>query len=55
VLGGMISATVLAVFFVPAFFVFVQNIFAGKGRAGEYADAIAAGERAKEAEARVPH
>ncbi|MGE8942183.1 multidrug efflux RND transporter permease subunit [Leptospira interrogans] len=30
VLGGMISATVLAVFFVPAFFVFVMNIFGSK-------------------------
>jgi multidrug efflux pump len=27
VMGGMISATVLAVFFVPIFFVFVMNIF----------------------------
>ncbi|WP_454852999.1 multidrug efflux RND transporter permease subunit [Rhizobium binxianense] len=27
VLGGMISATVLAIFFVPVFFVFVMNIF----------------------------
>jgi multidrug efflux pump len=32
VLGGMISATVLAVFFVPAFFVFIMNLF-GKPRA----------------------
>ena len=30
VLGGMISATVLAVFFVPAFFVFVMNIFGSR-------------------------
>jgi multidrug efflux pump len=27
VLGGMISATVLAVFFVPVFFVFIMNLF----------------------------
>jgi multidrug efflux pump len=27
VLGGMISATVLAIFFVPAFFVFIMNLF----------------------------
>jgi multidrug efflux pump len=32
VLGGMISATVLAIFFVPAFFVFIMNLF-GKPRA----------------------
>ncbi len=30
VIGGMISATVLAIFFVPAFFVFIMNLF-GKG------------------------
>ncbi len=30
VLGGMISATVLAIFFVPAFFVFIMKIFGGK-------------------------
>ncbi|MEP3114828.1 efflux RND transporter permease subunit [Nisaea sp.] len=30
VLGGMISATVLAVFFVPVFFVFVMTLFGGK-------------------------
>lgn len=36
VLGGMISATVLAVFFVPVFFVFVLRPFAGrKGRKAE--------------------
>lgn len=32
VLGGMISATVLAVFFVPVFFVFVTKLF-GRGKA----------------------
>jgi multidrug efflux pump len=32
VLGGMISATVLAVFFVPVFFVFVMKLF-GRGKA----------------------
>lgn len=36
VLGGMISATVLAVFFVPAFFVFVMKLFSrGKPKSGE--------------------
>lgn len=35
VLGGMISATVLAVFFVPAFFVFVQKTFARTKHAEE--------------------
>ncbi len=30
VLGGMISATVLAIFFVPAFFVFVMKLFGGR-------------------------
>jgi len=33
VLGGMISATVLAVFFVPAFFVFVMRLFDRTARA----------------------
>ena len=32
VIGGMISATILAIFFVPAFFVFVMTLF-GKGDA----------------------
>ena len=32
VLGGMISATVLAVFFVPVFFVFVMNLFGKIGK-----------------------
>ncbi|MCC7285385.1 MAG: efflux RND transporter permease subunit [Burkholderiaceae bacterium] len=32
VVGGMISATVLAVFFVPAFFVFIRRIFKGSER-----------------------
>ena len=32
VLGGMITATVLAVFFVPVFFVFVTKLF-GRGKA----------------------
>ncbi len=31
VLGGMISATVLAVFFVPTFFVFVLKLVRAKG------------------------
>jgi multidrug efflux pump len=44
VLGGMISATVLAVFFVPVFFVFVMNLFAKTSRSdaaaqpGEFAE-----------------
>jgi multidrug efflux pump len=29
VLGGMISATVLAIFFVPAFFMFIMRLFGG--------------------------
>src|SRR5690606_19272804 len=32
VLGGMISATILAIFFVPAFFVFVMKLFGGLRR-----------------------
>jgi len=35
VIGGMISATVLAVFLVPVFFVVVRRIFPGKPRAAE--------------------
>src|SRR5690606_11648893 len=38
VLGGMISATVLAVIFVPAFFVFVMRIFDRTARAEIRAD-----------------
>ena len=41
VLGGMISATVLAVFFVPVFFVFVMTLFGRKTKsetASEAAD-----------------
>ncbi|MNW02732.1 Antibiotic efflux pump membrane transporter ArpB [compost metagenome] len=30
VMGGMISATVLAIFFVPVFFVFVTKLFSRK-------------------------
>jgi multidrug efflux pump subunit AcrB len=30
VMGGMISATVLAVFFIPIFFVVIRRIFPGK-------------------------
>src|SRR3546814_19587752 len=33
VLGGMISATVLAIFFVPAFFVVVMTLFNRPGKA----------------------
>ena len=32
VMAGMLSATVLAIFFVPAFFVFVRRIFKGSER-----------------------
>ena len=32
VMGGMITATVLAVFFVPVFFLVVRRIFPGHGR-----------------------
>ena len=40
VMGGMISATVLAVFFVPVFFVVVMRLFKRKEvAAGENADA----------------
>ncbi|MGI2036103.1 multidrug efflux RND transporter permease subunit [Rhizobium panacihumi] len=38
VLGGMISATILAVFFVPAFFVFVLNLFKTKRPEADDAD-----------------
>ena len=31
VMGGMITATVLAIFFVPVFFVVVRRIFKGRG------------------------
>ncbi|MFY9259829.1 MAG: efflux RND transporter permease subunit [Gallionella sp.] len=36
VMGGMIAATVLAVFFVPVFFVVVRKIFPGHARTGEH-------------------
>jgi len=35
VMGGMISATVLAVFFIPIFFVVIRRIFPGKARPEE--------------------
>ncbi|CAN7243560.1 efflux RND transporter permease subunit [Rhizobium sp. LjRoot30] len=38
VLGGMISATVLAIFFVPVFFVFVMKLF---GKTGDKSEAAA--------------
>ncbi|WP_378942443.1 multidrug efflux RND transporter permease subunit [Mesorhizobium sp. ANAO-SY3R2] len=38
VLGGMISATILAVFFVPVFFVFIAKLF-GRGKAETQASA----------------
>jgi multidrug efflux pump len=34
-MGGMISATVLAVFFIPIFFVVVRRIFPAKARPEE--------------------
>jgi hypothetical protein len=34
-MGGMISATVLAVFFIPIFFVVIRRIFPGKARPNE--------------------
>jgi multidrug efflux pump len=30
VIGGMVSATVLAIFFVPVFFVAIRKVFSGK-------------------------
>ena len=44
VLGGMISATVLAIFFVPAFFVFVMKLLgtrSAKPAAGEQDQTLA--------------
>ena len=38
VLGGMISATILGVFFVPAFFVFVLKLFRTKRPEAEDAE-----------------
>ncbi|ANV27312.1 efflux RND transporter permease subunit [Agrobacterium pusense] len=41
VLGGMISATILAIFFVPVFFVFVMKIFGDRKKENEIAaDAV---------------
>jgi multidrug efflux pump len=40
VLGGMISATILAVFFVPAFFVFVLRLFRTKRPQADDAEAL---------------
>ncbi|MFS8124516.1 efflux RND transporter permease subunit [Rhizobium sp. BR 250] len=45
VLGGMISATILAIFFVPVFFVFVMKIFGDRKKGGEIAaDAVSPAE-----------
>ncbi|MGC4389229.1 multidrug efflux RND transporter permease subunit [Agrobacterium sp. M50-1] len=45
VLGGMISATILAIFFVPVFFVFVMNIFGDRKKEKEIAaDAVSPAE-----------
>jgi multidrug efflux pump len=38
VMGGMIAATVLAVFFVPVFFVVVRRLFPGKPAAAPASD-----------------
>jgi multidrug efflux pump len=47
VMGGMITATVLAVFFVPVFFVVVMRLFRRK--------AVADGERGEGADEAAPH
>lgn len=45
VLGGMISATILAIFFVPVFFVFVMKIFGDRKKGSEIAaDAVSPAE-----------
>ena len=45
VLGGMISATILAIFFVPVFFVFVMTIFGDRKKGSEIAaDAVSPAE-----------
>lgn len=45
VLGGMISATILAIFFVPVFFVFVMKIFGDRKKGNEIAaDAVSPAE-----------
>ncbi len=45
VLGGMISATILAIFFVPVFFVFVMKFFGDRKRDGKIAaDAVSPAE-----------
>jgi multidrug efflux pump len=43
VLGGMISATILGVFFVPLFFVLVRRVFSGDGKAPPAATTVEAG------------
>ena len=35
VIGGMLTATVLAIFYVPLFFVLVRRWFSGRGKHGE--------------------
>ncbi|MDB5457724.1 MAG: hydrophobe/amphiphile efflux family transporter, partial [Caulobacter sp.] len=42
VIGGMISATLLAIFFVPLFFVLVERVFKPKPRRAAHADTPAA-------------
>jgi multidrug efflux pump len=32
VIGGMLTATLLAVFLVPVFFVWVRSVFSGRGK-----------------------
>ena len=53
VMGGMISATILAVFFVPGFFVFVMKLF-GRGNAGAARAACNAGPGGVRRPARPP-
>jgi multidrug efflux pump len=50
VLGGMISATILAIFFVPAFFVFVMKLFGRREEAGVTADDVPTSARLAEQE-----
>ena len=42
VIGGMITGTTLAVFFVPVFFVVVRNLFKGRSKPQSGAPAVAA-------------
>jgi multidrug efflux pump len=42
VIGGMITGTFLAIFFVPTFFVVVRSLFKGEPRPGQAAPATIA-------------